>query len=39
MAKKSVRNMKVCGQSGYQYKTIPSIMLKGQWLKDWGLCD
>ena len=31
MAKKSVRNMKVCGQSGYQYKTIPSIMLK-----DWG---
>ena len=29
MAKKSVRNMKVCGQSGYQYKTIPSIMLKG----------
>lgn len=35
MAKKSVRNMKVCGQSGYQYKTIPSIMLKGQWLKDW----
>ncbi len=36
MAKKSVRNMKVCGQSRYQYKTIPSIMLKGQWLKDWG---
>ena len=36
MAKKSVRNMKVCGQSGYQYKMIPSIMLKGQWLKDWG---
>ena len=25
MAKKSVRNMKVCGQSGYQYKTIPVI--------------
>ena len=36
MAKKSVRNMKVYGQRGYQYKTIPSIMLKGQWLKDWG---
>ena len=36
MAKKSVRNMKVCGQSGYQYKTIPSIMLKGQWLKELG---
>lgn len=36
MAKKSVRNMKVCGQNGYQYKTIPSIMLKGQWLNDWG---
>lgn len=36
MAKKSVRNMKVCGQSGYQYKATPAIMLKGQWLKDWG---
>ena len=36
MAKKNMRNMKVCGQRGYQYKTIPAIMLKGQWLKDWG---
>lgn len=35
MAKKNMRNRKVCGQSGYQYKTIPAIMLKGQWLKDW----
>ena len=36
MAKKSVRKMKVCEQSGYRYKATPAIMLKGQWLKDWG---
>nr|WP_279234184.1 hypothetical protein [Lacrimispora amygdalina] len=23
MAKKNVRNMKVCGQSGYKYETVP----------------
>lgn len=23
MAKKNVRNMKVCGQNGYKYETIP----------------
>ena len=25
MAKKNVRNMKVCGQSGYKYETVPEI--------------
>ena len=29
MAKKNVRNMKVCGQSGYKYETVPAITLKG----------
>ena len=28
MAKKNVRNMKVCGQSGYKYETVPAITLK-----------
>lgn len=35
MAKKS-RSVKVYGQSGYNYKTVPAIMLKGQWLKELG---
>lgn len=36
MAFKKFRNMKVCEQSGYKYKTTPAIVLKGQWLKDAG---
>ena len=35
MAKKG-RSVKVYGQSGYNYKTVPAIMLKGQWLKELG---
>lgn len=34
MAFKKFRNMKVCEQSGYKYKATPTIILKGQWLKD-----
>lgn len=34
MAKK--RSIKVYGQSGYKYKDTPTIMLKGQWLKEAG---
>lgn len=30
------RNMKVYGMSGYKYKAMPTIMLKGQWLKELG---
>ena len=30
------RNMKVCEQSGYQYKPTPTIMLKGKWLQECG---
>ena len=36
MAKKNVRNMKVCGQSGYEYETVPAITLKGKWLEELG---
>ena len=35
MAKKNVRNMKVCGQSGYKYETVPVITLKGSGWKNW----
>lgn len=34
--KKANRTMKVCEQSGYQYKPTPTITLKGAWLEDWG---
>lgn len=33
---KEYRNMKVYEQSGYRYKSTPTIMLKGQWLRDLG---
>ncbi len=33
---KQYRNMKVYEQSGYRYKSTPTIMLKGQWLRDLG---
>ena len=36
MAFKKTRNMKVYGMSGYQYRSIPTIQLKGQWLKELG---
>lgn len=36
MAFKKNRNMKVHGTSGYRYKATPTIMLKGEWLKELG---
>ena len=33
---KEYRNMKVYGQSGYQYQSTPTVMLKGMWLKELG---
>lgn len=36
MAVKKTRNMKVYEQSGYNYKSTPTIMLKGQWLREAG---
>lgn len=33
---KKIRNMKVYEQSGYNYKSTPTITLKGQWLKETG---
>jgi antitoxin component of MazEF toxin-antitoxin module len=35
MAKKS-RSIKVYRQSGSNYKTVPAIVLKGQWLQELG---
>lgn len=33
---KETRNIKVYRTSGYQYRETPTIMLKGQWLKELG---
>lgn len=33
---KDKRVLKVCEQSGYRYKPIPTLMLKGAWLEEWG---
>ena len=43
MAKKNARNMKVCGQSGYKYETVPAITIKRKvagrnWDLSWELC-
>ncbi len=34
--KKTNRQLKVVEQSGYKYKPTPTIILKGQWLQDFG---
>lgn len=36
MVKKKKRSMKVVGQSGYKYREIPTITLKGLWLAEAG---
>ena len=36
MAVKKTRNMKVYEQSGYNYKSTQTHMLKGQWLREAG---
>lgn len=36
MAYKEYRELKVYEQSGYHYKPTPTIMLKGQWLRELG---
>lgn len=36
MKAKRFRNMKVYNASGYQYKNTPTIILKGEWLKEAG---
>ena len=33
---KEYRNIKVYEQSGHRYKPTPTIMLKGQWLRELG---
>lgn len=32
----NVRKMKVYDQCGYQYKRLPVITMKGEWLKQFG---
>lgn len=34
--KNTIRNLKVYEQGGYNYKSTPTIMLKGQWLRELG---
>lgn len=36
--KKKNRKLKVYEASGYQNKDIPTIILKGEWLKECGFC-
>lgn len=36
MKRQNIRSMKVHEQSGYNYKATPTIILKGQWLKEMG---
>lgn len=36
MKKKETRSLKVYEQSGYHDQSIPTIILKGNWLQDWG---
>lgn len=33
---KNVRELKVCAHSGYHYKDVPQIQLKGVWLREFG---
>ena len=33
---KKSRSLKVCESSGYKYRPTPTLMLKGQWLEQWG---
>ena len=36
MEENKKRTLRVYGTSGYNYKETPTIMLKGQWLKEFG---
>lgn len=39
MAKKNVRELKVCAQSGYKWHDVPQIQLKGKWLREFGFTE
>lgn len=34
--RKQKRTLKVFEQSGYKYKPTPTLILKGDWLAEWG---
>lgn len=36
MRDKKQRKLHVIAQSGYDYKDVPAIILKGKWLSDYG---
>ena len=36
MTENKTRKLRVYGTSGHNYKETPTIMLKGQWLKEFG---
>lgn len=36
MKDKRERKLHVIAQSGYDYKDVPAIILKGKWLSDYG---
>ena len=36
---KKKRSIKVYGMSGYKYQSTPTILLKGNWLRDLGAQD
>jgi len=36
MKDKKQRKLHVIAQSGYDYKDVPAIILKGKWLSDYG---
>ena len=36
LSPKTHRTLKVCGQGGYEYQTVPAIRLQGKWLEKLG---
>lgn len=39
MAKKNIRELKVYAQSGYRYKEVSQIQLKGAWFREFGFTE
>ena len=39
MSQKNERNLKVCAATGYKYKYVPQIQLKGVWLRQYGFTE
>lgn len=39
MSQKNERNLKVCAATGYKYKYVPQIQLKGVWPRQYGFTE